>query len=306
MSDAIIYREIKYKDKIQLMVNKVFDYFVDEEIKNYDTILIKPNLMYYRDSSTGETTDPILVKYIIEKIKEILDEDVRIKIIESDASAMKTKYVFNILGYNKLVQNNVELYNLSKGEFVREELDINNRKIKIKLNKLLLEDNYLINIPKIKIHRNPPVLTSALKNNFGLISTEYKYQYHNRLSDYVYGINKIIKNNLIIVDGLVVLGKTPKNMGLIIAAKNPIIADVISCKISGINPYKDQIISRFMSKKNDFKNIKLLDHDNVLLGAINDFPKTNPNLNKITWDILLGLLDLYTKIVGDIKPPILE
>jgi len=306
MSDAIIYREIKYKNKIQLMINKIFDNFVDNKILDYDTILIKPNLMYYWDASTGETTDPLLVKCIINKIEEMFEHDVKIKIIESDASAMKTKYVFDVLGYNKLASSNVELYNLSKGECTRKELDINNNKIKIRVNNLLLEDNYLINVPKIKIHRNPPILTSALKNNFGLISTEYKFQYHNKLSEYILGINELIKNDLIIVDGLVVLGKTPKRIGLTMAAKNPIIADVISCKICGINPYRDQIMSNFMAKKYNFTNIELNDPDNVLPGAINDFPRTNPKLEKLTWDVLLGLLDMYAKIVGDIKPPVLE
>ena len=117
MNDAIILREKKYnRNKIEDMIEYIFDDYIDDKITNYDEIFIKPNLMYYWDSSTGETTDPLLISLIIKKIFDVCGKDVNIKIIESDASAMRTKYSFKILGYEKLVSKKVDLINLSQGE----------------------------------------------------------------------------------------------------------------------------------------------------------------------------------------------
>jgi uncharacterized protein (DUF362 family) len=306
MNKAIILRErLINNTDIKKMVDYLFSNFVDKSIKEHNTILIKPNLMYYWDSSTGETTDPMLVSIIVEKILEIFDNEVKIKIIESDASAMKTKYVFKILEYDKIVSKNVELLNLSKGDNIIKKVPIGKKNIKIKIN-TILQDNYLINIPKIKIHRNPPGLTCAIKNNFGLISTPYKFQYHKNLPDYIQAINKIVRNDLIIVDGLIMLGKHPKKMGVILGVDNPLTADVVASKICGINPKKDYLLSKFFRDEYSFNKINLLDPNNVFESVCDDFPRTNPKWDKLQWDLLLGLLDLYIKIVGDIKPPVLD
>ncbi len=91
-----------------------------EEQKN---IIIKPNLCYYWDGfTTGQTTDPRIVSGLIDWIKERNDK-ANILIAESDASAMKTKYSFKVLGYDKLArEKNIELINLSKGEITEEKV----------------------------------------------------------------------------------------------------------------------------------------------------------------------------------------
>jgi len=72
---------------------------------NVKNIVIKPNMCYYWDYSTGQTTDPMFVAALIEILRERISSDVNISIVESDASAMKCKYVFKFLGYEKMVKN---------------------------------------------------------------------------------------------------------------------------------------------------------------------------------------------------------
>ena len=86
------------KDSISDALNKI-DFKPSGSIR---TVVIKPNLMYYWDSSTGNTTDPKLVSAIIDYVREKFGEDVSIKVAEADASAMRTKYVFPVLGYDRL------------------------------------------------------------------------------------------------------------------------------------------------------------------------------------------------------------
>jgi len=85
--------------------------------KNIRKIVIKPNMCYYWDYSTGQTTDPKFVAATIEILREKISPNVNISIVESDASAMKCKYAFKFLGYEKIAEQcNVNLVNLSEVE----------------------------------------------------------------------------------------------------------------------------------------------------------------------------------------------
>src|SRR3989304_9350791 len=61
------------------------------------SVVIKPNLCYYWDAYTGQTTDPRVVVGIIDCVRKKCGDDVNIKIAEADASAMRTKHVFKML-----------------------------------------------------------------------------------------------------------------------------------------------------------------------------------------------------------------
>ena len=86
---------------IYAAVERSLDALNSTDIFNSKSIIIKPNLCYYWDYTTGQTTDPRVVSSIIDLIREKSTVDVDICIAEADASAMKTKYAFKMLGYEK-------------------------------------------------------------------------------------------------------------------------------------------------------------------------------------------------------------
>ena len=89
-------------------------YKIPENITN---IVIKPNLCYYWDYSTGQTTDPKFIAALINLIRSEISSNINISIVESDASAMKCKYAFKILGYEKLAKDHkVKLVNLTEDQ----------------------------------------------------------------------------------------------------------------------------------------------------------------------------------------------
>jgi len=84
------------------------------------SVVIKPNLCYYWNASTGYTTDPKVVATLIDYLREKLG-DMPIKIAEADATAMKTKHSFEMLGYTKLAkEKGVELFNLSTDRVIEK------------------------------------------------------------------------------------------------------------------------------------------------------------------------------------------
>ena len=308
MSKVIILRREKYNQNvIDDMVEHIFEELCNDFSDNVRNVVIKPNLMYYWDASTGETTDPRIVSSVIDNLRRHFGEDTEISVVESDASAMRTKYAFKVLGYDRLCESKeVNLVNLSKGDVVRQKVRLNNDIIELEINRLLLSADFIVNVPKLKLHRNPPILGCALKNSFGLISTPYKFQYHKKLDHYVLAINKIVKSNLVIVDGLVVLGKFPKKMGLLIGANDPVSCDIVASKIAGRNPKRDLIISAALKEDLGKTAFQLVNSDSFLEAVCEDFPKLNPFITSLLWSIQLKLLRIYAWISSDILPPVLR
>ena len=107
-------------------VEKIFEEICEPHSSNVRSIVIKPNMMYYWNASTGETTNPRIISSIIDSLRNRFGEDVDIYVIESDASAMRTKLAFKILGYDKLCEKkDVKLMNLSDGEIVNKKVQLN-------------------------------------------------------------------------------------------------------------------------------------------------------------------------------------
>jgi uncharacterized protein (DUF362 family) len=126
----------------------------DFKPKKVKSVIIKPNLCYYWDASTGETTDKRVVSAIIDYVREFCNPDANIRIAEADATAMKTRHVFKMLGYTNLAaEKNVELFNLCDDDFREIDAETKAGTLKIPLPKSTLDSDLIINVPKLKVPR---------------------------------------------------------------------------------------------------------------------------------------------------------
>lgn len=205
--------------------------------KETEHVLIKPNMCYYWDYSTGHTTDPKFVGALIELIREEISYSTDISIVESDASAMKCKYAFRMLGYEKLSQKyGVRLVNLSEEKGDPAQVMVQRQPFRLTVPRIIRDADLKINIPKIKYSNEKIKLTCALKNIFGCNPYPKKFRYHSRLDEAIVAINKAMKFNLCLVDGNVVSGIQPWRLGLVMASEDPVATDVAAAKIAGLNP----------------------------------------------------------------------
>lgn len=100
--------------------------------------------------------------------------------------------------------------------------------------------DYLINMPVLKGHCQTNI-TSALKNMKGCIPNSEKRKFHTMgLHKPIAYLNKIIKQNLIIVDGMngdlnFEEGGNPVQMNRIIAGKDPVLIDTYAAHLMGFN-----------------------------------------------------------------------
>lgn len=268
------------------------------------SVVIKPNLCYYWDADTGYTTDPRIVAVIIDWVREVCG-DVDIKIAEADASAMRTKYAFPVLGYEKLAkEKKVELFNLSEDVLVDRTVKVDDHEISFKVPQVLLDSDLFINVPKLKIMKIVKI-TCAMKNLFGCIGTPRKVVYHKFLNEAIVGINKILHPHLTIVDGLVALGRYPTKLGLLMAGTDPFAVDWVASQIMGYRPSNVKFLEIAIKEGlGNLKNVSV--HGEKMSEFAKTFPKEGIISTGFLWSIEFWLLKTYRRLVGDLVPPVLE
>ncbi len=269
-------------------------------------VVIKPNLCYYWKCSTGETTDPKVVSSVIDYVRERVGTEVDIMVAESDASAMKTKFAFTILGYDKLCQaKRVKLLNLSEGRIQDVAVSVHGKDLVLPINEVLLNADLIINVPKVKTH-NFVGATCSLKNIFGAISKPKKYDYHKMISHVIVGANKIVRSHIVVVDGFICKGACTKRLGAVLAGDDALATDFIAFRIMGFNPRK--IAHLDLAEREGIgqaENIELVE-DIPLSDLRKNFPRRSLTNALFSRNLQMKLLRAYALIADDIVPPFAE
>jgi len=274
------------------------------------SVFIKPNLCYYWDYSTGETTDPRVVSAVIDYLRDRCGNDLDIRIVESDASAMRVKHAFKMLGYERLSNSkSVGLMNLCEDKVVEKLTEVKGHQVRLPLPSSVFEVDLMINVPKLKtgpfasgkgLH-----ITCALKNLFGCIATNQKVHYHPDINEVIVAVNKLIETDLTVVDGIIAKGKNPCKLGLVMAGKEEIFIDYVVSQIMGYDPLSVEHLSLAIEE-----GIANLNGMNVIGERVEEFSKRFQRVNNFifrwSWKSELLLLKLYTKVAGDIIPPAIE
>ena len=236
-------------------------------------IAIKPNMCYYWDYSTGETTNPKFVSALIDVIRNLASPKVEISVVESDASAMKCKYAFKMLGYEKMAkEKRVKLVNLTNDKAENVNVSIRNKTHQFSLPKTVAEADMLINVPKIKYMAGVKI-TCALKNIYGCNPDPKKYKYHKWLDETIVSLNKIIKPDLCIIDGIIVKGIKTLKLALIMASTDPVAIDAAASEIAGINPRSIKYLE--LASKEKIGNISFIQKGEPLEYFKKLFPRKN-------------------------------
>jgi len=227
--------EFQYKQAITESLNLI-DYRFNPTIKK---VVIKPNLCYYWDCTTGQTTTPQFVSQLIDLIRQHTSPDIDIALIESDASAMRCKYAFRMLGYEKLAkEKGVRLVNLSEDQSRNTEVSCNGGNYNFLVPKIISDADLRINIAHIKYTVEPIKLTCALKNIFGCNPYQKKFKYHSDLGNVIVALNKAMPFDLCLIDSNIAAGVQPRKLGLVMASVDPVAIDVAAAKIAWLNPDK--------------------------------------------------------------------
>ncbi len=238
-----------------------------------DRVLIKPNLVVPRKTSTGVTTDPIICKILADMVRDIGASPI---IAESSAFGEDTEEAFEIAGYNQLRELGYTVLDLKKPGIKKVKVIIPRGKVlkEIELPKIVIDANLIISVPKMKTHDQSSV-TLSLKNMFGIQSDLDKRKLHSTLGVFqgVADLCTIIKPGLAVVDGIIGLEGlgpifgTPIERDLIIAGTDPVAVDAITSMAMGFTPAEIELTQ--IAKEQGI-GIMNLDEIEVLGASITD------------------------------------
>lgn len=278
---------IIYGDKPKQMVKDLLEVIKPEEEIDKDALIgIKPNLVVAKPSSSGATTSPEIVAGLIEYLKAKGRN--KIVIMEGSWVGDRTSEAFKVCGYEDLSEKyQVPLIDLQKDKFKTFAID----DLQINICDSVTKVEYLINIPVLKGHCQTNI-TCALKNMKGCIPNSEKRRFHTMgLHKPIAYLNKLVKQNLIIVDGLngdlnFEEGGNPIQMNRIIAGKDPVLIDTYAAHLLGFNVNEVPYIG--MAEGIGVGTTDLENADIVELNKDNGLRKLTPSrrVQQLSWHIV--------------------
>lgn len=241
---------VKGKD-IEQNVRKIVELgkLLEDTIRPRDEVFIKPNLV--TPTPWPVTTNPKVLEAIIKILKDL---GVR-KISLGDSSSWRGKPnlgtkswrnedIFIDTGLRKMADSlGVDLIDLDRAEFITVDIPQGIVLRKVKIPKLVLDVDAIINVPVMKTHFET-LVTLGIKNLHGFLHDSFKLRYHrNDLSQKLVDILKVIRPKFTIVDGIRgIEGFGPLESGdvvemdVLIGGKDIVAVDSVASSVMGIDP----------------------------------------------------------------------
>ncbi|WFN37399.1 DUF362 domain-containing protein [Methanomicrobium antiquum] len=232
------------------------------QISNDSLVFVKPNFTY-PFHKPGITTTPELLEILLAKLKDRAD---RVIIGESDGGNHSFSADDGFKGHNmyKICSNTgTELVNLSKIPATYVEDKILNKKVKVQVPDILINDvDCFISVPVLKVHAMTTI-TLSMKNLWGCYPDTMRGLYHKNLAYKLTLLTKLLKPQIIVIDGINALNKHGPMHGeavksdLLISANNPVVADSLGTSLMGF-------------QVNDIEHIKIAEREGLGTTELNE------------------------------------
>ena len=216
--------------------------FIDwkKYVKKDSVVFIKPNFTF-PSYVEGVTTSPALLKCLLEIIK---DRARRVILGESDGGnhSFKAEEAFRGHQIHEICKEiGVEVINLSDlpSTFVKSE--VQSKKVRVQLPKMLLEKvDCFISVPVLKVHVMTGV-SLGLKNLWGCYPNTMRCLCHQNLDRKLALMARLLNPKITIIDGFYALDGhgpmfgDPIKMDVILASNNVVVADALGAAIMGVS-----------------------------------------------------------------------
>ena len=230
---------------VQENVTRVFDLMggVTNLIKPNTTVVLKPNAGHAAPADFAVCTHPETVRAVIHEVRKANPK--RIVIAESAAVGCDTMECYEACGIAEMArEEGVELYD------IKREKDLINVAVRdyrsnithVKLPKLLLEAEHIINMPILKAHASM-VFSGALKNIKGVVQDQVHTTMHRQnLTMAMMDVWSVCRPDINIMDvmhaasGYYPHTPTPIELDCVMGSKDPVALDRIACELTGIDP----------------------------------------------------------------------
>ncbi len=210
-------------------------------------ILIKPNLVFWDDSSPFPPYGVLTTTKMVELLLAYLKENGYQKITIGEGTMhykqlnISTQTIFQRFGYDRFTKKyGVKLIDFFDGPFVPVKQD----GVEMGIAKSALEAEFLITLPVLKTHSQTKV-SLGIKNLKGAVDMKTRRLFHSSEVDLdrcIALLGQILEPDLNIIDGIYGLEQGPFFFGkahrfdAILISRNPLAADISACHLMGIDP----------------------------------------------------------------------
>jgi len=210
-------------------------------IKKGNRVLLKPNIAGPFPPEQGATTHPLIIKAMIQLVKERGG----IPVVGDGPGTILP--AFEISGITQVAkEEDVEVISFNKNGFKMVKIPTGEQLKEVYFSKDVLEADVLISMPKLKTHAFV-YYTGAIKNMFGALLTDSRKKIHRiddakSFSKALVDIFAIRKPDLAIMDGIVGMeGVGPthgqvKKIEVIVSSMDSVALDAVSSTIIGYDP----------------------------------------------------------------------
>jgi len=209
------------------------------------TVVLKPNLVDYAPGD-AINTHPLLVLAATESFRRMGAKYVIVA--EGPGHQRDTQQVLSESGYHESLRDErIRLVDLNRDELIRIPLRASYMGMKsLCLPRTVLEADFLVSMPKIKTHHWSGV-TLTMKNMFGVVpGTRYGWPknilHWKGIQESVLDLCATVPVHFVIADGIVTmegngpLNGTPRPLGRIVLADDPVAADATCARLMGFEP----------------------------------------------------------------------
>ena len=209
---------------------------------NSANIFLKLNLNSNMNSLTGNTTDLRIIASVVEFLKDRGYKNITLGDGTSSGFYRNKINMFSRLKVDELAKK-YGVATLDLNYAPSKEIDFENGDT-VRVARICFETDFFINLPKVKMHFEA-MMSVCLKNMVGcLVGLWDKQKTHSSLFKNILNLNKYIKPDLHIVDGLIGMegngpsSGTPIKLDFIAMGSNPYLLDMVCAKIACVD-YKD-------------------------------------------------------------------
>jgi uncharacterized protein (DUF362 family) len=223
---------------------------LEDKIEKNARVLLKPNLVYGVTYETGTTTNPAVLRTLVELIRPITKD---IALIESNFGIVpipespmpiykEVGKVFKLPEFEAMKKLGVRLVDLTKEKKRSFSLTPNKILDSVEIPVDLYDGATLVNAAVLKSHGITTV-TLGIKNLYGLIPTPpIRNRLHGTISTVLSDLAELFSSIFTVIDGSVGMEGpsscfgAPVGSDLMIASDNVVAADSVGTRVMGYNP----------------------------------------------------------------------
>ncbi|MBI4287223.1 MAG: DUF362 domain-containing protein [Chloroflexi bacterium] len=230
----------EYDEHLFERLSKVISLAGGLEVSPSQPIVIKINLCDVRTPESGAITHPDLLDALLRYIRENVGLN-PISVVESDATVILVDLAMEWLGFKPILEKwGVQWVNLVKHPTALKA--VRGHHLKEVAVSRVFDDAYFISLTKLKTN-SMSTITCVLKNQFGCSTIVDKKIYHPHLAEVIADLNKVMRPDFGIVDGIIGQGGPqgpafgiPIHSQVLITGKDPVAVDSACARMMGFSP----------------------------------------------------------------------